>query len=51
MGGGGYSSGSGGEMNVDSCGGGGDSFNSGKDQKNECCYQSDGPGQVMITLL
>ena len=30
---------------------GGDSFNSGKDQKNECCYQSDGPGQVMITLL
>ena len=38
-------------MNDNSCGGGGDSFNSGKDQKNECCYQSDGPGQVMITLL
>ena len=51
MGGSGYSGGGGGEMNVDSCGGGGDSFNSGKDQKNECCYQSDGPGQIMITLL
>ena len=50
-GGGGYSGGGGGGMNKDSCGGGGGSFNSGKDQKNECCYQSDGPGQVTITLL
>nr|XP_058962443.1 ALK tyrosine kinase receptor-like isoform X1 [Pocillopora verrucosa] len=50
-GGGGYSGGGGGEINKDSCGGGGGSFNSGKEQKNECCYQSDGPGQVTITLL
>ena len=50
-GGGGYSGGSSGAGVSDSCGGGGGSFNSGRDQQNECCYNSDGHGQVTVTLL
>ena len=38
-------------MNDDSCGGGVALSTQERFRKNECCYQSDGPGQVMITLL
>ena len=34
-----------------SCGGGGGSYNVGKYQQNDCCYRSNGHGQVIITLL
>ncbi|XP_022809639.1 glycine-rich protein 2-like [Stylophora pistillata] len=50
-GGGGYSGGSSGRYVRDSCGGGGGSFNVGKNQQNECCYNTAGHGQVTITLL
>ena len=33
------------------CGGGGGSYNVGKNQQNECCYNNAGHGQVTITLL
>lgn len=36
---------------VDSCGGGGGSYNSGINQQNECCYKTGDHGQVTITLL
>ena len=50
-GGGGYSGGGGGRDEDDSCGGGGGSYNEGKDQQNECCYNTAGHGEVIITLL
>ena len=49
-GGGGYSGGSSGDNENDSCGGGGGSYNTGKNQQNECCYNTAGHGQVTITL-
>ena len=50
-GGGGFSGGSSGKFVPDSCGGGGGSYNVGKDQQNDCCYNSAGHGLVTITLL
>nr|XP_058940498.1 loricrin-like [Pocillopora verrucosa] len=50
-GGGGYSGGSSGNHSWNSCGGGGGSYNVGKYQQNDCCYRSNGHGQVIITLL
>jgi len=50
-GGRGYSGGSGGGNEDDSCGGGGGSYNDGKGQQNECCYNTAGHGHVIITLL
>jgi len=50
-GGGGYSGGSSGKFVRDSCGGGGGSYNVGKDQKNDCCYNTAGHGRVTIILL
>ena len=50
-GGGGYSGGSSGNNEDDSCGGGGGSYNVGKDQQNDCCYNTAGHGKVIITLL
>ena len=50
-GGGGFSGGSSGKYERDSCGGGGGSYNDGKDQKNYCCYNTAGHGRVTITLL
>ncbi|CAH3150626.1 unnamed protein product [Pocillopora meandrina] len=50
-GGGGYSGGSSGSHSWNSCGGGGGSYNVGKYQQNDCCYRSNGHGQVIITLL
>ena len=50
-GGGGYSGGSSGKFLHDSCGGGGGSDNLGKDQQNDCCYNTAGHGWVTITLL
>ena len=50
-GGGGYSGGSSGEYLADSCGGGGGSYNTGKNQINECCYKTAGHGQVTIIIL
>ena len=50
-GGGGYSGGSSGDNEGDSCGGGGGSYNTGKNQQNECCYNTAGHGQVTITLI
>ena len=47
----GYSGGSSGDNTYDSCGGGGGSYNVGKDQQSECCYNASGHGQVIITLL
>ncbi|XP_068735671.1 uncharacterized protein [Montipora capricornis] len=49
-GGGGYSGGSSGDNESDSCGGGGGSYNAGKNQQNECCYNTAGHGRVTITL-
>ncbi|XP_068736615.1 leukocyte tyrosine kinase receptor-like [Montipora capricornis] len=49
-GGGGYSGGSSGDNENDSCGGGGGSYNAGKNQQNECCYNTAGHGRVTITL-
>ena len=40
-----------GENKYDSCGGGGGSYNAGKNQQNECCYNTAGHGQVTITLM
>ena len=31
--------------------GGGGSYNAGKNQQNECCYNTAGHGQVTITLI
>ena len=50
-GGGGYSGGSSGKNVDDACGGGGGSYNAGKDQQNDCCYNTAGHGLVTITLL
>ncbi|XP_027043630.1 uncharacterized protein LOC113671585 [Pocillopora damicornis] len=50
-GGGGYSGGNGGGNKAFSCGGGGGSFNIGANQLNECCYNSDEHGRVIITFL
>ena len=40
-----------GDNESDSCGGGGGSYNAGKNQQNECCYNTAGHGQVTITLI
>ena len=50
-GGGGYSGGDSGVNYMDSCGGEGGSFNTRQNQQNECCYNTNGHGQVTITLL
>ncbi len=50
-GGGGYSGGSSGRYKEDSCGGGGGSYNIGKNQQNECCYNTAGHGRVTITSI
>ncbi|CAH3137194.1 unnamed protein product [Pocillopora meandrina] len=50
-GGGGYSGGNGGAYEQFSCGGGGGSFNNGTNQQNECCFNSDEHGGVIITFL
>ncbi|XP_078382111.1 uncharacterized protein LOC144664777 [Oculina patagonica] len=50
-GGGGYSGGSSGDDEADSCGGGGASYNSGTNQQNDCCYNTAGHGNVIITSL
>ncbi|XP_022808363.1 uncharacterized protein LOC111345346 [Stylophora pistillata] len=50
-GGGGYSGGSSGKNDFDSCGGGGGSYNGGDNQDNDCCYNTAGHGQVIITFL
>ena len=50
-GGGGYSGGSSGKYVDDSCGGGGGSYNDGKEQQNDCSYNTAGHGRVTITLL
>ncbi|XP_022807921.1 uncharacterized protein LOC111344916 [Stylophora pistillata] len=50
-GGGGYSGGSSGNGEFNSCGGGGGSYNDGNNQDNECCYNTAGHGQVIITFL
>ena len=50
-GGGGYSGGGSGGNTRHSCGGGGGSYNSGKSQHNECCYNEFGHGKVTIILL
>lgn len=39
-----------GECN-ESCGGGGGSYNTARNQQNECCYNIAGRGQVTITLI
>ncbi|XP_068737341.1 loricrin-like isoform X1 [Montipora capricornis] len=49
-GGGGYSGGGSGKGRADSCGGGGGSYNAGKNQINECCFNTVGHGQVIITF-
>ena len=48
---GGYSGGGSSVNRVDACGGGGGSYNAGKNQQNECCYNTAGHGQVTITLI
>ncbi|KXJ12498.1 hypothetical protein AC249_AIPGENE22254 [Exaiptasia diaphana] len=50
-GGGGYSGGACGDNNNDSSGGGGGSYNSGSDQSNTCCYNSQGHGYVIISIV
>ena len=40
-----------GKQRGDSCGRGGGSYNTGKNQQNECCYNTAGHGQVTITLI
>ncbi|PFX14452.1 hypothetical protein AWC38_SpisGene21384 [Stylophora pistillata] len=50
-GGGGYSGGGSGNNYFDSCGGGGGSYNGGNNQDNECCYNTAGHCQVIITFL
>ena len=35
----------------DSCGGGGGSYNAGKNQQSDCCYKTAGHGQVTITFI
>ena len=40
-----------GGSNMDSCGGGGGSYNTGTNQQNDCCFNTAGHGQVTITLL
>ena len=49
-GGGGYSGGGSGKGVAESCGGGGGSYNAGKNQTNECCFNTDGHGWLIITL-
>ncbi|XP_073250982.1 uncharacterized protein [Porites lutea] len=49
-GGGGYSGGGSGDNIQYACGGGGGSYNAGKNQQNECCYNTAGHGRVTITL-
>jgi len=42
--------GSDGKFVDDACGGGGGSYNVGKDQQRDCCYNTAGHGLVTITL-
>ena len=39
------------KINLTPGGGGGGSYNAGKNQQNECCYNTAGHGQVIITLI
>ncbi|XP_015747665.1 PREDICTED: uncharacterized protein LOC107327444 isoform X2 [Acropora digitifera] len=48
---GGYSGGGSGENILDSCGGGGGSYNAGKYKQSYCCYNTAGHGKVIITFL
>ena len=50
-GGGGYSGGGSGRAIHHSCGGGGGSYNIGKYQQSNCCYNTAGHGKVIITFL
>ena len=50
-GGGGYSGGRSGANAMNSCGGGGRSFNARKNQRNERCCKTSTHGQVTITFL
>ncbi|EDO31271.1 predicted protein [Nematostella vectensis] len=50
-GGGGYSGGGSGNPHYYACGGGGGSYNSGSDQRAECCFNDAGHGYVQVSLI